>query len=69
MFRFIGFFLNLDLFKAACLRNLFMCNLLLPLTHFYFSGAYSLSCDEKHCSKLSYEFGQLFNLMHFPELP
>ena len=38
-----------------------MCNLLFPLNHFAFLGAYSLSLDEKHCSKLLHEFRQLFN--------
>ena len=57
----LALFFNLDLFIIACLRNLFMCDLLFPLTHFVILGAYSLSLDEKHCSKLSYEFGQLFN--------
>ena len=57
----LALFFNLDLFIIARLRNLFMCDLLFPLTHFVFLGAYSLSLDEKHCSKLLYEFGQLFN--------
>ena len=57
----LALFFHLDLFIIARLRNLFMCDLLFPLIHFVFLGAYSLSLDGKHCSKLSHEFGQLFN--------
>ena len=57
----LALFFNLDLFIIARLRNLFMCNLLFPLTHFVFLGVHSLSLDRKHCSKLSYESRQLFN--------
>ena len=57
----LAIFFDLDLFIIARLRNLFMCDLLFSLTHFAFLGSYSLSLDEKHCSKLSYEFGQFFN--------
>ena len=50
----------LDLFIIARLRKLFTC-IYYSLSPTLFLGSYSLSLDEKHCSKLLYEFGQLFN--------